>query len=141
MTYSPHPAGLFRRLISGVYDLFVLVGIWLASVLILLPFTQGHAIAAGSQWFQAYLLFIPYWLFGWFWTHGGQSPGMKAWRLRVRTQTGKPVGWGHAALRYASAWLGWLSVVGILWSLVDSQNRVLQDLASGTEVVVMPKQS
>lgn len=139
MTLSPYPAGLLRRLAGGVYDLFVLVGIWIFSVLILLPFTHGQAIAGGSHWFQAYLLFVPYLLFGWFWTHGGQTPGMKAWRLRVRTDAGEPVGWGRAGLRYLAAWLAWFSVLGIIWILFDVKNRGWQDLISSTEIVVLPK--
>lgn len=139
MSLAPYPAGLLRRLAGAVYDLFVLVGVWIVSVLILLPFTQGQAIAAGSHWFQAYLLFLPYLLFGWFWTHGGQTPGMKAWRLRVRTNTGLPVEWGRASLRFIAAWLAWFSLLGILWILVDARRRGWQDLLSGTEVVVIPK--
>lgn len=139
MTLSPYPAGLLRRLSGALYDLFVLVGVWLVSVLILMPFTHGQAIAGDSLWFRAYLLFVPYLLFGWFWTHGGQTPGMKAWRLRVRTEAGRSVGWGRAGLRYLGAWLAWLSILGTLWAIVDTRNRGVQDILSGTELVVLPK--
>lgn len=139
MTLSPYPAGLIRRLAGAVYDSFVLVGIWIVSVLILMPFTQGQAIAGGSLWFQAYLLFVPYLLFGWSWVHGGQTLGMKAWRMQVRTDDGNAIGWRRAGLRYVGAWLAWLSVVGILWMLFDVRRRGWQDLLSGTEVVIIPK--
>lgn len=134
-----YPAGLWRRLAAAVYDLFLLVGVWIVSVLVLLPFHGGVAPAGDSWWFRAYLLFVPYLFFGWFWTHGGQTLGMKAWRMRIRHTDGDPVTWERALLRYLGAWLAWLSVLGMLWVLFDPQRRGWQDMLSGTEVIVEPR--
>lgn len=134
-----YPAGLWRRLAAAVYDLFLLVGIWIVAVLALLPFNGGEAPAGDSWWFRAYLLFVPCLFFGWFWTHGGQTLGLKAWRMRVRCVDGSPVTWERALLRYLGAWAAWLSVLGILWVLADPQRRGWQDIVSGTEVVVEPR--
>ena len=56
--------------------------------------------------------------------------GMKAWRMQLRNHDGGPVQWHQAILRYLSAWVSWLSIVGMLWCLVDSQRRSLQDIVS-----------
>lgn len=138
MAAFAYPAPLWRRLAAAVYDLFLLVGVWIVAVLALLPFTGGRAIAGDSLWFQAYLLFVPYLFFGWFWTHGGQTLGMKAWRMRVRDAGGGDAGWGQAGIRYLAAWVSWLSVAGMLWALFDPQRRTWHDIVSGTETVVEP---
>ncbi|GAB3679274.1 RDD family protein [Salinisphaera aquimarina] len=139
MPLSPYPAGLLRRLAASVYDLFLLVGLWLISGMLLLPFHQGQAVDGHSPWVRLYFLFIPYLFFSWFWMHGGQTLGMKAWRIRLRATDGGPVQWYQAVLRYAAAWVSWLSIVGMLWCLFDGQRRCLQDIVSNTEVVAEPK--
>lgn len=134
----PYPASLWRRLAAAVYDLFLLLAVWFIAVLALLPFTGGQAPAGDSLWFRAYVLFVPCLFFGWFWTHGGQTLGMKAWRMRLRRGDGTAVTWEAALLRYLGAWIAWPSVIGMLWVLFDPQRRGWQDLLSGTEVVVEP---
>lgn len=46
--------------------------------------------------------------FVWFWTHGGQTVAMKAWRVRLVNLDGTPVRTGRALVRYVAAWL-WLA--------------------------------
>lgn len=132
----PYPASLWRRLAAAIYDLFLLLAVWFLAVLALLPFTGGQAPAGDTWWFRAYVLFVPFLFFGWFWTHGGQTLGMKAWRMRLRRADGGPVTWERALLRYLGAWLAWPSVIGVLWILFDPRRRGWQDMVSGTEVIV-----
>lgn len=140
MSLSPYPAGLPRRLAAALYDLFLLVGLWLMAGLALLPFNHGHAVDGSNLWVRLYFLFVPYLFFSWFWRNGGQTLGMKAWRLRLRSADGAPVTWEQTIRRYLTAWVSWLSVVGMLWCLFDSQRRSLQDIASATEVIVEPRE-
>ena len=44
--------------------------------------------------------------FGWFWSHGGQTVAMKAWRIRVLCVDGGPLTLGRALLRFALAGRG-----------------------------------
>lgn len=141
MTYAPYPAGLPRRLAAAVYDLFLLTGLWFIAILVLLPFTGGKALVGSNPLFQLYLLYVPYLFFGWFWTHGGQTLGMRAWHMQLRRPDGGTLGWGRALLRYIGAWIAWLTLIGILWSLLDARRRSWQDMLSGTEIVVLPKDS
>jgi len=51
--------------------------------------------------------------FAWFWTHGGQTLGMRAWRLRILQRDGQPLNWRLALFRYVISlpmW-GWLFYV------------------------------
>ena len=52
------------------------------------------------------LLFVVLGLyFSWFWSHGGQTVAMKAWRIRLVGVDGSPVSIGRAIARYLAGWL------------------------------------
>lgn len=136
---TAEPATLWPRLMAGVYDIFLIGALLFLGTGLAVVVTGGDAVAAGSWWFRAYLLLLAGGFYCWFWTHGGQTLGMRAWRLMVVDTSGKPIGWSHAALRYVCALLSWLSLIGVLWCLVDSERRCLHDLASGTRVGRLPK--
>ncbi len=132
-------AGFWVRVAAGVYDALLLIALWIAATAVLMPFSHG-AIHSGTHWYQLYLLVVAFPFFGWFWTHGGQTLGMRAWRLRVFTRNGTALTWRHALLRYLAAVVGvGACAIGLLWCLIDPDKRALQDIVSGTRVLRMPK--
>jgi uncharacterized RDD family membrane protein YckC len=137
-------AGLPRRLAAMVYDAFLLFAVLFLAIALLLPFTGGEALPADRPWlhlaFQVYLLAVCLAFFAWFWVHGGQTLGMRAWRLRVLTLDGRPLAWRAAVLRFFAAGLSWLPAgLGFLWVLVDHDRLAWHDRLSGTALVVLPK--
>jgi uncharacterized RDD family membrane protein YckC len=133
-------AGLARRLAAALYDGLLLIGLLMIAAAVWLPFTGGEAIPAGHHGFQLYLLAVIAAFWVGFWSHGGQTLGMRAWRLRLVRLDGGEVDPGHALARFPLALLGWVLVgVGVLWVVVDRQGRALHDRLSSTRVVVMPK--
>jgi uncharacterized RDD family membrane protein YckC len=99
--------GLLRRCGALLYDTLLLCGLLLVATAFILPLTAGEAVAAGNPWFSSYLLLICFSFFGWFWTHGGQTLGMRAWKIRLQRTNGDSMGWGQALLRFllASLWV------------------------------------
>ena len=78
--------------------------------------------------------------FPWFWSRGGQTPGMNAMKIKVvRDADGGPVTVGSAILRLIGLWVG-LAVfyIGVIWIFVDKRKRGWQDLIGGTVVVEVP---
>jgi len=67
------------------------------------------------------------------WRRGGQTIGMRPWRLQVVTAEGDRPPWRALLIRYMviSFSLG----AALLWCLVDGQRRGLHDLAAGTLLV------
>ena len=131
-------AGLGRRLAALLYDAFLLFGIWCIATIVLLPFTGGKAIPPGTLWYQAYLLGLVIVFYGWHWTHGGQTLGMRAWRIRLKASDGGPVTWRHVLLRSAAATLSLAPLgLGFLWLWVDHRHATWHDRLSGTRVVVL----
>jgi uncharacterized RDD family membrane protein YckC len=129
------PASLFKRCAAFSYDLLLLVGL-MASFTLLAVLLHGGAIAAGSLWFQSALLAIVAVFFCGFWAHGGQTLGMRAWRIRVVGQDGTPLSWPRAVLRFAAGVLALLPLgLGLWWGIFDAQRRGWHDKLTNTRVV------
>jgi uncharacterized RDD family membrane protein YckC len=137
------PAALHWRLLALAYDLLPVAAIWFAvaaAVLVLrgnVPVTPGSAAAWAEL---GAMLLAGFGYFGLSWRRGGQTLGMRAWRLRLVDATGGTPRWPALALRYAVAGLSFAAFgLGVLWSLVDRERRAWHDLASGTRVLRLPR--
>jgi uncharacterized RDD family membrane protein YckC len=83
---------------------------------------------------------IPLIFFTGFWSRGGQTLGMRAWRLKRVRADGSAVTWGDAFKRHLAAILSWLVVgLGFFWMLVDPDKLTWHDRLSKTRPVVLPK--
>lgn len=126
---------LGRRLASAFYDGLIAVALAIFATALLLPATGGEAIPSGSWGYRIYLLGIMGGFFALSWSRGGQTPGMRAWRLRVTDTDGSPIGFFHASGRYLAAWVAWLPLAaGVIWMLVDREHLAWHDRISGTRV-------
>ena len=130
---QPAPPGLPRRLAAVVYDGLLLFAVLFAATALVLPFAGGSAIAPANPLYLLYLLGVSYLYFAWFWTHGGQTLGMRAWRFRVLTQAGEALTWRRAGLRFGCALLSWGALgAGFLWTAFDREQCSWHDRLSGT---------
>ena len=133
------PAGLLRRLMAMFYDSLLLISTLLVATALLMLFSRG-ALTYHNPFFRTFLFLICYAFYNWFWLHGGQTLGMRAWRLRVQGRDGRPITPWQALLRFMlaipSIALGGL---GFFWMLVDRERMTLYDRFSNSVVVVLPK--
>lgn len=130
------PATLLRRLAALAYDALLLAALLMCFSLLVLLVRGGRAVAPGTLWFQLCVLAIAGIFFGGFWVHGGQTLGMRAWRIRLVTREGGPMTWGRALQRFAAAWLSILPMgLGFWWSLFDPERRCWHDLLTDTRVI------
>lgn len=142
---SPRPSALLlRRLAALFYDLWPVLALWM---LVSALFTVGYALAGHAsrenihpfsalQW----LLWLSCWLVAGLyatesWKHGGQTLGMRPWRLRLQTADGRAPSRVQLWKRYV---LGTLSLllagVGFIWALFDHERLTLHDRLSGTRL-------
>lgn len=129
--------GFFRRFSAMLYDFLLLVAILFAATALLLPFNSGAAATTDSQlWFyRIYLLSISFLFYGWFWTHGGQTLGLRAWKIKVLTLDKQVISWPQAGLRFVFAVLSWMALgCGFLWILIDKNKRSWHDHLSKTAI-------
>ncbi len=125
--------GLFRRLAIIVYDSLLLLALLFLATAIMLPFNNGEAYASGQYLFPIYLLMVSFIFYGWFWTHGGQTLGMKAWKIKIQTINKQPITWKHAFKRFLMAIFSWLFFgLGFVWQLIDKQSYTWHDHFSKT---------
>jgi uncharacterized RDD family membrane protein YckC len=130
---SPYPS-LMRRLFSMLYEALVLFGVLFVAVLIFMLVHHNPSAPEARPFFQVYIFFVLLWYFTWFWTHGGQTVAMRAWRFRVERTDGKPLRFPQACLRFI---LGWLSLISIVWALFDRDKQFLHDRLAGTRLVMV----
>lgn len=126
------PPSNYRRFAAIVYDTVALAAIWFFATLIVIVILQGQAIAPGNPFFMLYLLIAAYAYFGWCWTRGGQTLGMKAWNITlVAADAGQPIGWSHATLRFGAAIISWSAFgLGFLAIAYDRDRRSWHDRIS-----------
>jgi uncharacterized RDD family membrane protein YckC len=125
--------GFFRRLAATFYDLLLLIAVLFVATAILLPLNGGEAFTRQQFFFPVYLLLVSFLFYAWFWTHGGQTLGLRAWKIRVLTFDMKPISWKQALLRFIAAILSWgFFGLGFLWILIDKNQRSWHDHLSKT---------
>lgn len=115
------------------YDACLLGAVLFFATALALPVTGGQAVAAGNPWYSAYLLLTSYGYFAWQWGKGGQTLGMRAWRVRLATSTGARPARGRLALRFLLACLSLGALgAGFFWALLDRDGLAFHDRFSGT---------
>ncbi len=137
---SPISAGLLRRLAAATYDTLLIVALLVIPTSVVMVFRGGEPVPPGSILLQILLLATVGTFFVGFWIRGGQTLGMRAWRLRVEDSDGRSLTLRRGLIRFFVA-IPSVAVfgLGILWLLIDPQRRTLPDRLAGTRVVVVPK--
>ena len=153
------PCPLWRRLLALVYDVLIVVAIVMVVGLLCQLATGGKLITTGAAtsvpvWYQVLqgLVVAVYFISAW--RRGGQTVGMRPWRMRVTTAAGTTPSLQQCAIRLlvaaaplllllleATLGLGttlWaLLVAWAMWfavALFNRRRRTLHDLAAGTEI-------
>ncbi|MFC5489679.1 RDD family protein [Dokdonella soli] len=138
------PAPLWLRLAAAVYDLFPLIALWMLTAGLFLLAVHGnidvaHPPLAYHLALRGALLGVTAAYFVISWSRGGQTIGMRAWRLRVVAADGGALPWPRSFLRFAVALISLLTLgLGFLWCLVDRERRGWHDLAATSSVERLP---
>lgn len=145
-----HPSALVgRRLLALLYDLFPALALW---ILVAVPFVLLDLAISGDvhhnigpfsllQW----LLWAACWIVtGLYatvsWHRGGQTLGMRPWRLRLVSRDGGVPSRGAVWRRYAVGTVSLLAGgLGFWWAWLDRDRLAWHDRASGTRLVRVPK--
>jgi uncharacterized RDD family membrane protein YckC len=131
--------GLGHRLMAMLYDGLLLFSVWfIASIPVIILATQAEwqNLPGFRLFLQLYLLLVAFLFFAWFWTHGGQTLGMRAWKLRLVTSENQAPDWRQCLVRYVTSMISWACLgLGFLWVLFDKDKLAWHDRLSGTRLV------
>lgn len=143
---SAQPAHLGWRLLAIVYDLFPVLASWFLIIFAIElthevplsktphPDIQPHLFTAYAEYLLLWLMTGAYAVISW--RRGGQTIGMRPWRLKVVGADGRLASWGALCLRFAVATVSTIFFgLGLLWCLIERERRSWHDIAAGTRLV------
>ncbi len=137
---------LLRRIGALLYDSVLLLGVlMLAVMLVVIPYglitdASPYENSIHRMLMQGYLSAVVVGFYAFFWTHGGQTLGMRAWRFRVILDNGKNLTTRDALRRF-----GWATVsllpggIGLWWCLFDRDGLAWHDRRSGSRLVMLQR--
>ena len=157
-----------KRLLAALYDSLLVLAVLFIATALTLPLTHGKATSPDNLLMQLYLLAVIFIFYGWFWTHGGQTLGMRAWKMQLLSLDGSAVSWKQALIRFITAipawtvflsglllWIfddkihivtwvktlpGWLVMLtGFAWLMLDNRAHNWRDKLSGSHIIVVNK--
>jgi uncharacterized RDD family membrane protein YckC len=134
-------AGFGRRLMASVYDWLLIIAVMMVLSVPVVALLNDP-VSPGNFWYRIALSLVALLFFTGFWVWGGQTLGMKAWRLRLLANDGGSVAPERALLRFAYACVSAIPAgLGFLWVIWDPDGLSWHDRWSGTVIELQPKRS
>jgi len=145
--------GFIKRILVAVYDGLLLVAVTFFSLALIMGLFMWLAPSSffvdpalldnpkiiqltdlgrlvGSIIFIVHCISVSFFFYGWFWTHGGQTLGMRAWNLYLIKPDGKFINWEIAAWTVGG--------LGFTWILLNKKNLAWHDILSNTQIIYSP---
>ena len=125
-----------HRLLSIVYDGLLLGAVLFIAMAIFIPIANSAGLESGHPVYSVYFLLVCFLFYAGFWTHGGQTLGMKTWKMRLQQNNGDAITWPLALVRFITAIFSWSAAgAGFVWSLFSPQKRTWHDFASKSVLI------
>lgn len=135
------PPGLPRRLGAMFYDSLLLLALLMMLSYPYVWLTGGDKPGLIVRTlYQLYLLVICFFYYAGFWVRGGQTLGLRTWRMKLVSNDGGQITWAMALKRFVYALLSLICLgLGFLWVLHDRDKLAWHDRWSGTKLIQLPK--
>ena len=137
------PVALWRRLAALVYDLFISLALMMCvaalyhTLIDIWWYGTTQSTSGFNPALTAVLTFCLLFFFAFFWSKSGQTLGMQAWGIQLRSSaTGHLLTFRQALVRGALAFVSLgLGGIGLLWILFDKDGKSLHDRMTRSEIV------
>lgn len=137
-THQRAPGLIGWRLLALTYDFFPVLALWFVTAG---AFTALHGDAVRGGWLGG-VEFVALWAVAGLyatisWRRGGQTIGMRPWRMRVVAAGDRGnASWRQLWLRYATGSIALLLAgAGFWWAWIDRDRLTWHDRASGTRML------
>ncbi len=143
-------AGFWRRMGAWLYDAMLLIGVLFltgglciglvslaasAGLIDLTGYLDASDYLGQSAWFQLTLALVTLYFYIGFWIKGGQTLGMKAWKLYLQNLDGERINVTQGLIRCGTSAFG----LGNFLVLIDPYNRSFQDQWASTRMIYIPE--
>ena len=134
--YLSYPAGLLRRLGAIIYDSGLLFGVLFVAAI---PVSFIDETLREAHWLEAliriYYIAVISSYFIWFWVHGGQTLGMRAWKIYAIDLNGDFLNFHQALKRSLAAFVCLLPAgIGLISIPLRKDKCALHDIWSDTRI-------
>lgn len=124
-------APLRYRLAAILYDTLIILAIWVFTIVALVTLIGDAVLGA---WVQTLLFIEMYAFFAFFWCLRGQTLGMLAWHLRIRSDG--PFTPTQALGRFVGGMASFATLgLGFIWMFFDRDRMTWSDRLSGSIIV------
>ncbi len=129
-----HKSKLWKHVAALIYDIFPILGIFLVTSLLFVLLRAGKEVEPHTLWFQLILFFEVYFYFSYSWIKGGQTIGMKAWKISIENH--QEMTWLQVSMRFFSGILSLCLLGAGLWfRYLNKDQLTWMDMACGQTVV------
>ncbi|PJE78796.1 hypothetical protein CI610_02252 [invertebrate metagenome] len=148
-----YPASVSRRLAALFYDTLLIISLWISIGFINLIIQliiygsshlknileQGNTLGGIFFYFSLFLATAVFFIL--FWTHSGQTPGMRAWRIKIQNPDDTLITIKQSLVRCLVAIPAIvLLLTGIFWCRLSRSRKSWQDITSGSQTIFIKRQ-
>jgi uncharacterized RDD family membrane protein YckC len=133
-------AGPLVRLAALTYDALLVLGIWFVLGIIFVAINDGEHVATHNPFLPSAMFIVLFWFNTHFWRRGGQTLGMRAWRLRLLNDDPGQLSLMQCLVRFLVSLISFLLCgLGYFWIWFDKDRLTWHDRYSNTRVIRVPK--
>ena len=128
--------GIFTKLLSFTYDVFLVISCWFLIGFIVLftyNFLSGRDDFSDTFFGPAIIIFTTVSYYVYFWSYGRRTLGMSTWRHVLLSDDGKTITYKVAFYRFLLNLV--LSIVSLMWQLFDKDKKLLSDRILGLRTI------
>lgn len=131
-TQAAEPASLKRRIGAIFYDWIIVVSL----LFIVAIAWTGAGVNHSHPGYRASVYLVAFLYFAVSWMRGGQTVGMKVWKIKLISSSARRFGWLAAMTRCAAAALSFVAFgAGFWWTLLDRKRLAWHDRLSESRLI------
>jgi uncharacterized RDD family membrane protein YckC len=129
-------ASLTRRFAACVYELLLLIAIWLVGTALFVALFGGADVGWKRFTLQFTLWLIAGVYFVWCWHKSGQTLAAQTWKIKLVNAQNEKLTYKQAAIRYALTSASLLAFgLGYFWAMLDKEQLFLHDRLLKTRLI------
>ena len=128
--------GIFSRLMSFTYDIFLVIALWFLFGFLFLGLFKLFSYSDDylpPSFGIVIIVLTTAGYYSYFWSYGRNTLGMSTWGHKILSDDGKTVTLKIAFYRFLLCFI--FSIIGFSWAMFSKQNKTLPDKLLGLSVV------